>query len=162
MNARDIHKEVTKEHNGMLVILWLNFAGFWCRIFAKEAYWDKLHQQENALVTHGKGLMQDAIRKKEESLNSLSSYCLSLKNENTKLNNRSNFIVIFITLVIATVFSLFKSQLEESLNIFWWPFVLYLFFILTMLSIERLRVQDRISSNELFINLVESDSKNNV
>lgn len=162
MKIQEIHEKIVKEHDGMLGMLSLTFMGFYDRLTSNSKYWEEITESDIATATHGISWIDEAIKNREETLESISHYAFALENQNSKLLNRSSFIVISLSVISLILYGTLKFEPFAELPGVQTGFGVYVFAVILALSAERLKVLSRVTANELLINLVAMRKSRNV
>jgi len=152
----ELLKKILEEHNNHIESNVHTFSGMISRIRNKYEYWKSFLTRELSISIHNITWLDDYLKTEKITREELIELKLALKNYNSKLLNRSNYILIAITVITLAIFSplnaLAFSQQPEV--VFFLQFTTFL--LIVGAATDRVNVNRKIQENEFCIHLLET------
>ncbi|MDP4531695.1 hypothetical protein Q9252_06030 [Marinobacter salarius] len=129
--------------------------GFFYRLIGSEKYWLRFIERETSIARYGVSWLSELLRVKSVTEVQLNDYRLALQNTNSKISERSNFILIFVSAVsvlgLSSLNTVFSDHFHDPPKVF----LVAISIIILGVLIERIRGQFRIAIHEELINVID-------
>ncbi|WP_162628882.1 hypothetical protein [Marinobacter bohaiensis] len=154
-NFKEFKQSYLKERSEHVEGNFFTLFGFFYRLVGSERYWLKFIERETSIARYGVAWLSELLSKKAVTKNELNDYMLALKNTNSKISERSNFILIFVSAIsvlgLSSLNTVFSEHFSSPPKVFLFAIAL----IIVGVLIERARGQFRIAIHEELINVID-------
>jgi hypothetical protein len=154
-NFLEFQKSYTLERNRHTKEKFYTLSGLFSRIFKSETYWEKFLERESANARHDVAWLSELISKKLITIAELKAHQLALKNTNSTLTERSNFILIVISAISVLGLSSLNVVFSDFLRNPPAYFMVLIAIIISLILVERIRVQAKIAEHEVLSNIID-------
>ncbi|WP_407293992.1 hypothetical protein [Stutzerimonas zhaodongensis] len=154
-NFQEFQKAYTLERNTHTKDKFYTLPGLFSRIFKSETYWEKFLERESANARHDVAWLSELISKKVVTTAELKAHQLALKNTNSTLTERSNFILIAISAISVLGLSSLNVVFSDFLKSPPAFFMTFIAIIISLILAERIRIQAKIAEHEVLSNIID-------
>ncbi|SER05545.1 hypothetical protein SAMN05216600_11447 [Pseudomonas cuatrocienegasensis] len=154
-NFQEFQKSYKLERSRHTKEKFYTLSGVFNRIFNSEVYWEKFLERESANARHDVAWLSELVSKKIVKIAELKAHQLALKNTNSTLTERSSFILIVVSAVSVLGLSSLNIVFGEFLRNPPAYFIAIIAIIISLILVERIRIQAKIAENEVLSNIID-------
>ena len=154
-NFQEFQKAYTLERDRHKEEKFYTLSGLFSRIFKSETYWEKFLERESANARHDVAWLSELISKKIVTTAELKAHQLALKNTNSTLTERSNFILIVTSATSVLGLSSLNVVFSDLLRNPPAYFIALIVVIISLILVERIQVQAKIAEHEVLSNIID-------